>query len=72
MSLLLDAGADLEITDALGNTPLHNAVLYYPSTYLTVDLLLSRGADVTVKNHEGRVAKSTFFLYVDGMKGSFN
>jgi len=56
VSLLLDAGADLEITDALGNTPLHNAVLYYPSTYLTVDLLLSRGADVTVKNHEGSTA----------------
>jgi len=56
VSLLLDAGADLEITDALGNTPLHNAVLYYPSTHLTVDLLLSRGADVTVKNHEGSTA----------------
>ena len=53
MSLLLDAGADLDIVDSLGNTPLHNAVLYWPSTQQTVDLLLARGADVTLKNNEG-------------------
>ena len=53
MSLLLDAGADLDIVDSLGNTPLHNAVLYWPSTQQTVDLLLARGADVTLKNNAG-------------------
>ena len=53
VSLLLDAGADLDIVDSLGNTPLHNAVLYWPSTQQTVDLLLARGADVTLKNNEG-------------------
>ena len=53
VSLLLDAGADMDIMDSLGNTPLHNAVLYWPSTQQTVDLLLARGADVTLKNHEG-------------------
>ena len=53
VTLLLDAGADIDNKDTLGNTPLHNAVIYYPSTQITVDLLLSRGADVTVKNNEG-------------------
>jgi len=53
VSLLLDAGADLDIVDSLGNTPLHNAVLYWPSTQQTVDLLLARGADVTLKNYVG-------------------
>ena len=53
VSLLLEAGADLGVRDNLGNTPLHNAVLYYPSTQPTVDLLLARGADVTVKNNNG-------------------
>jgi len=53
VTLLLDAGADIDNKDTLGNTPLHNAVIYYPSTQMTVDLLLSRGADVTVKNNEG-------------------
>ena len=51
--VLIQAGAGLEVTDSLGNTPLHNAVLYYPSTQKTVDLLLQSGASVTVKNNEG-------------------
>jgi len=50
---LMKAGAGLEVSDSLGNTPLHNAVLYFPSTQRTVDLLLQHGASVTSKNHEG-------------------
>lgn len=51
--MLLQAGAGLEVTDSLGNTPLHNAVLYYPSNQQTVDMLLEKGADVSAKNYEG-------------------
>ena len=51
--VLMEAGAGLEVSDSLGNTPLHNAVLYFPSTQRTVDLLLQNGASVTSKNHEG-------------------
>merc|ERR1711892_521617 len=53
VELLLQAGASLEVTDGLGNTPLHNAVLYYPSTQHTVDMLLEKGADVSAMNYEG-------------------
>ena len=53
VELLIEAGAGLEITDGLGNTPLHNAVLYYPSTQETVDLLLEKGANVSAMNYEG-------------------
>ena len=56
--VLIQAGAGLEVTDSLGNTPLHNAVLYYPSTQHTVDLLLEKGADVTAMNLEGSTALS--------------
>jgi len=53
VEMLINAGAGLEITDGLGNTPLHNAVLYYPSTQETVDLLLEKGANVSAMNYEG-------------------
>ena len=53
VSLLLEAGANPETRDHMGNTPLHNTVLYYPSTMRTLDLLLNKGADVSVKNNEG-------------------
>ncbi len=36
-------------SDNLGNTPLHNSVLYYPSTEETIQLLLDSGASSTVK-----------------------
>ena len=51
--VLVDGGAGLSVVDNLGNTPLHNAVLYHPSTQQTVDLLLERGADAGAKNYEG-------------------
>ena len=53
--VLMKAGAGLEVSDSLGNTPLHNAVLYFPSTQRTVDLLLQHGASVTAKNHVGKM-----------------
>jgi hypothetical protein len=36
-------------SDNLGNTPLHNSVLYYPSTEETIQLLLDSGASPSVK-----------------------
>ena len=56
VSMLISAGADIDNQDSLGNTALHNSVLYYPSTQATVDLLLSRGDDVTVKNEGEKTA----------------
>ena len=53
VALLLEAGADTETRDNMGNTPLHNSVMYFPSTASTVDLLLARGADVAIKNNLG-------------------
>merc|ERR1719318_1493985 len=53
VEILLEAGAGLWVVDSLGNTPLHNAVLYYPSTMQTVDLLLEKGADATAINWDG-------------------
>jgi len=53
VELLIEAGAGIEVTDGLGNTPLHNAVIYYPSTQETVDLLLEKGANVSAMNYDG-------------------
>ena len=45
----VEAGAGLSVCDMLGNSPLHNAVLYFPSTQKSVDMLLKNGADVAIK-----------------------
>lgn len=42
---------DLSITDAFGRTPLHNAIL--GQHHLVVELLLSGGANVRVKDERG-------------------
>ena len=72
VGVLLQAGAGLEVTDSLGNTPLHNAVLYYPSTQQTVDLLLEKGADVRAINYEGsypdNVADDKYLLVLRQLK----
>jgi len=57
VEVLVEAGAGLSVCDSLGNTPLHNAVLYFPSTQKSVDLLLNSGANVTIKNNEGVLAE---------------
>jgi len=51
--VLIKAGAGVNVADSNGNTPLHFAVHYYPSTQKTLDLLLQHGADVTAKNNDG-------------------
>ena len=49
VEVLLEAGASLSVCDSLGNSALHNAVLYFPSTQKSVDILLQCGASVTIK-----------------------
>lgn len=49
VEVLVEAGAGLSVCDMLGNSPLHNAVLYFPSTQKSVDMLLKNGADVAIK-----------------------
>ncbi len=44
--LLVRKGADLNVRDSLGNTPLDNAVLYGSDDSRAIDLLLDRSAEV--------------------------
>ena len=57
VEVLLQAGASVSVCDSLGNSPLHNAVLYYPSTQRSVDILLQSGASVTIKVSSSRLAE---------------
>lgn len=48
---LVDAGADVNLCDRWGNTPLWRAVYHAPGTGAIVEVLLEHGADPTVKNN---------------------
>ncbi len=52
---LLDAGADINAVDTLGNTPLHRAV--GSRSKEAVRFLISRGADASIANKEGKLPK---------------
>jgi ankyrin repeat protein len=52
--LLLEHGADINVQDQLGDTPLHWAS--FNGVLKVVHLLLERGADIEVKNDEGKTA----------------
>lgn len=56
ITLLLDAGANLETTDQEGNTPLHHAVML--GSVRGAEALLSHGAKVNVKNRSGQTPLS--------------
>jgi ankyrin repeat protein len=56
-TLLLDNGADVNVRTGSGNTPLIGAAVWGPKEM--VELLLSRGADVTLKNKEGLTAEKS-------------
>jgi len=51
---LLVAGANLQLKDARGRTPLHHAVMTYQVD--AAQLLLNRGADHTAKENRGQTA----------------
>ncbi|HZQ31459.1 MAG TPA: ankyrin repeat domain-containing protein [Mycobacterium sp.] len=48
---LLDAGADVDLRDRWGNTPLWRAVYLGTGGEKIVDLLLAHGADPTLENN---------------------
>lgn len=50
---LIQCKADVNSVDSLGNSPLHNALLYYPATHGMVQLLLDNGASMQSKNLSG-------------------
>jgi ankyrin repeat protein len=54
MKLLIDAGASIEATDGQGNTPLHAAARV--GSWRGVEMLLSRGARRSARNHAGQTA----------------
>jgi ankyrin repeat protein len=49
--VLLDANADVNVSDRWGNGPLWRAVYHAPGTVAIIELLLERGADPTAKNN---------------------
>lgn len=54
--LLIENGADFEVRDPYGNTPLSNAVLYYKKTDSgdkLIKLLIDAGADINAQNDYG-------------------
>lgn len=51
--ILIQYNADVNSYDGLGNSPLHNALLYYPATDGMVQLLLDNGASMQSKNLSG-------------------
>lgn len=55
VKLLIDAGCDLNLKDASGNTPLHIAA--YSGLPEYVKLFLEAGADATLLNNENKTAR---------------
>ena len=54
MKMLLDSGADINLTDEQNMTPLHYAVISGGKE--AVSLLLENGADTSIKTKEGKTA----------------
>ena len=52
MRLLIESGAQIDVQDSNGDTPLHYACKYN-NRYL-VKILLEKGGDVSLKNHKGQ------------------
>jgi len=61
LTILLDAGADINALNDNGQTPLHIAVFW--NNVDAVKLLLDRGADQTIKNKSGRTAAELAIHY---------
>ncbi|MBO0865994.1 MAG: ankyrin repeat domain-containing protein [Mycobacterium sp.] len=50
---LVDAGADVNVRDRWGNTPLWRAVYHAPGTEDLINVLLEHGADPAAQNNHG-------------------
>jgi len=61
LTILLDAGADINALNDNGQTPLHIATFWDNAE--AVKLLLDRGADKTIKNKSGRTAEELAIHY---------
>ena len=60
VELLLDVGADPNVDDDAGNTPLHIAAMERPCFGNIIDTLLQAGAHVDTVNHENKNALQLF------------
>jgi ankyrin repeat protein len=50
--MMIDAGANLNVQDKNGNTPLHNAARF--GNEEIADILIEAGADVNILNNAGK------------------
>lgn len=56
ITLLLDAGANMEARDEEGNTPLHHAAMI--GSFRAAEVLMARGANPNAKNRAGQTPKA--------------
>jgi ankyrin repeat protein len=61
LTLLIEAGADINAQDIFGQTPLHLAIRY--SDLAMAELLLSKGADIRKTNNKGETAYDYVLKY---------
>jgi ankyrin repeat protein len=54
--ILIDSGAEINVCDHTGNTPLHLAAQGYGEQIPTIKTLLQRGADANATNEDGFTA----------------
>jgi hypothetical protein len=66
---LIDAGADVNITNNEGSTPLHSAAFFCRTEI--VKALLENGADKSVKNNAGSTAHESVLAPYDAVKGIY-
>lgn len=54
VQVVLEFGANTNVRDSNGNTPLHNALLKKDTKYdATIQLLINNGADINAQNYDG-------------------
>jgi ankyrin repeat protein len=68
MTALLAAGADPNVTDSVGNTPLMRCALIAPPE--AIELLLRAGADAAAQNADGRSAADLVRKRLELLEGS--